>query len=143
MVLKKFISVFNQALLFDYFRPSRVAMDQMKSTDGFKLVKKQNVVDSIFAYYDYNELLDLNATYLDYFQHRIFDLNDEWFEPGNLPETASVLGENRILTHKLFNVLTDLNISLKEFYTPHLESQSQRASRLIDLIEQEYHLNGE
>ena len=58
VVLKEFLSHLNPALAFDFFRISKVAFEQMKSSDGFRLVKQQNVVDSIFAYYDFNGLLD-------------------------------------------------------------------------------------
>ena len=139
-ILKKFNAFLNSALTFDYFRTSRAAIDQMKSTDGFRLVKKEGVVDSIFAYEDYNGLLDLNTEYLDYFQRRVFDLYEKLFQQEALIETSGTISKNKELLNEFFNALSDLNAGLKTFYTPHLELQLQKASRLIDLINHQYDL---
>jgi hypothetical protein len=61
-VLKKLLPLFNQTLTFDYFRTSRAGIDQMKSTNGFRLVKKQNVLDSIFILLQMSPLIALCAS---------------------------------------------------------------------------------
>lgn len=138
MVLKELIPFFDQALTFDYFRSSKAAIDQMRSTDGFRLVKKRGVVDSIFAYEDWNGLLDLNVGYLDFFQRRVFLLYEKLFDPRNLMETSRNIDKNRNMLLEFFNTVNDVNVSLKTFYTPHLEVQLKKASRLIDLIDRSY-----
>ena len=140
VVLKEFLSRLNPALIFDFFRISKVAFEQMKSSDGFRLVKQQNVVDSIFAYYDFNGLLDENSDYTNYFQRQVFNLYDKLFEPDNLMETSQIVSGNRELIVEFFNTTATMNIGLKKFYTYQLGVQLQNATRLIELLERTYNL---
>ena len=94
-VLKNFLPHINSAIIFSFFTISKVGVDQMKSSNGFRLIKQRNVVDSIFAYYDFNSVLDENSDYINYFQRQIFNLYHKLFEPNNLIETSSILGRNR------------------------------------------------
>ena len=135
VVLSDFFSHINSALSFDFFRISKVAFDQMKSADGFRLVKQQNVLDSIFAYYDFNGVLDENTDYINYFQKQVFNLYHKLFEPDNLRETSRIVSTNRELIVEFFNTIETMNIGLKRFYTHHLTLQLQNARRLIGLLE--------
>jgi len=139
-ILKTFVPILISAFKFDYFRSSSVAIDQMKSTGGFRLVKQHNVVDSIFAYYDYNGALTLNREILGSTQTKIYDIFEKLFDAQNLTETSKIIYKNKDLLFEFFNAWNILNVGLKNFYTPHLETQLQKASELIELLEKQYDL---
>jgi len=138
--LKEFFLCIDTAMGFDFFRISKVAFDQMKSADGFRLVKQQNVVDSIFAYYDFNGVLDENTDYINYFQRQVFNLYHKLIEPDNLTETSRIVNGNRGSLIELFNTIATMNVGLKRFYARHLGMQLQNATRLIELLNRTYDL---
>src|SRR5574338_1040164 len=137
IVLKKFMSYYSQASSFSYFKPSSSAFEQMKSADGFRLVKNREILDSLFGYYDFIKVnLDLQSDYADHFMRQIFDLSHKMFDPGKLPETGKVIGRNPDLMRKMFNVLAELNINLSIFYTRDLKIELKKALTLITMIQQ-------
>ena len=139
-VLKKVLPHINSALTFDFFRISKVGVDQMKSSNGFRLIKQQNVVDSIFAYYDFNSVLDENSDYINYFQRQVFNLYHKLFEPNNLIETSSILMRDRGSVIEFFNTIATMNVGLNKFYRNHLGLQLENSIRLINLLEQTYNI---
>ena len=126
-VLKNFLPHINSAIIFSFFTISKVGVDQMKSSNGFRLIKQRNVVDSIFAYYDFNSVLDENSDYINYFQRQVFNLYHKLFEPNNLNETSSILGRNRGSVIEFFNTIATMNVGLKRFYTNHLNMQLENS----------------
>ncbi len=140
-LLKSFFISFDRAHLFSYFIPSSAAFEQMKSSDGFKLVKNQEILDSLFGYYDYDKTnLELQTKYAQFFMDQVFSLEDKMFEPGRLLQTSKIIARNPDMMRELFNSLHNINVALKNFYTPSLQVQLQKASALIGLIKRKYNL---
>ncbi|HEY2720558.1 MAG TPA: hypothetical protein VGI82_02470 [Chitinophagaceae bacterium] len=82
----------------------------------------------------------MNAEYADNFNRQIFSIYNKLIEPDNLMETAKMIEKNKDMIIELFNLISQLNVTLREYYTPHLGIQLGKASRLMEQIKMQYNI---
>ena len=149
-----FLRITNLAVHF----PSTIAFTELKSTGSFRLLNhKKGVADSILRYFSGNEYI---VNYGEFYRNE-FELMWEAFYP--ICDVKIFRDSNFVFLNRLGNrILKDVPIPplhlsqeklnlftghitrqtrYNEGYISYLEGKRQRAIRLIDFLQRQYHLN--
>ena len=141
---------------FNFFATKRT-IEQFAKNDGFGLIRKQQVSDSINSYYQFNEDIVAQENIHSQALYESFQLSQTIFDIRILNDYLTRADIPLILTSdKIFSLITtDKNTLLLfayKLYTArgtlfvsivNLNNQKARAERLIALIQKEYHLENE
>lgn len=142
---------------FQYFISNDAAIEQMKSSGSLRLIKKQNIADSILKYEYINKIIKLNESVLEFEYDKTLEtaakLNDlsayaistgTQFVPPHLASlSTSILGNlngnDTVLTKEYFNYAAEQALSLK-YYVVILLKQLDYAGSLIAFLQKQYNL---
>jgi hypothetical protein len=140
------------------FAPTQRTLDQFDRNDGFNIIRKQKISDSIVSYQEYDNRLNN--------QLKVFDENYQWeaFTMGQTLFNAELLetflyrdsaaaflqstGSFSLLTYDKHTLLIFGGKLLASRgvlynYVRQMRTQKEKAERLISLITKEYHLKDE
>ena len=154
---KHLIQFFFRGAFRPAHNPSSIAITQLKNTGSFRLLNnKRGIVDSILKYDKGNEQIIMHN---DFYAN---DLNTIWesfypiCEVKILRDTSFTISNSRNLTDKptpplhlsqeklsVFTGHITRHILINQVNRVYLQLQLKRATRLIDLIKKEYHLEKE
>lgn len=152
--VQELISLIYQCGPFYDFISNDAAIEQMKSSGSIRLIHKKNVLDSILNYEYYNKLIlntqaacqqwnydsHINHTRLD---KSVLGIPFSSSDPGALSAGNLYLKEQRALAMQCFEQFAVVRYILATETVPLLEKQLSNSSRLIQLLEKEYHLEKE
>ena len=139
------------------FIATKRTVTQFEKNDGFGLIRKQTVSDSINYYYQVNEGIVVQQNYHREYLNQSYQLSQSIFDIRILNDYVTRADAPLMLqSNRPFNLLTkDTNTLLlcaSKLYTARgtlflsinaYKSQKARTERLIALIEKEYHLKKE
>lgn len=143
---------------FHYFKPNDAAIEQMKSSGSLRLIKKQNIADSILKYEYINKDIRLNEDVLQFIYNKVLETSAKLYNlaaytissgyqfvpPSFSSLNALTLGDVNIIdTTALkedFNYAAEETLSLK-YYVADLERRLDYAKNLISFLKKEYNLN--
>ena len=149
--------VFNYLLGERLFKPNDAAIEQMKSSGAFRLIRNQAVVDSIFKYESINKriLLQEDDNVLFYKQLagnfvKLLDLSEAGLVNFTVKDSAgnhlieadhplTAITNDPLLLKEAYNNASALKIA-NSFYINHLTIQLSYARRFIQYLKNEYHL---
>lgn len=142
---------------FDFIS-NDAAIEQMKSSGTIRLIKNKEVLDSILKYEYINKLITVNQKDCDqwnftaHINHTKLDLSFyEYSGLVNLDQkriNAATPGqiyyqEQRVLAAQCFSEYDVVRYIIQNLMLPLLYQQSQNCSKLINLLQTEYHLKHE
>lgn len=148
---------FNYLLGIRLFKPNDAAIEQMKSSGAFRLIKNQAVIDSIFAYEALNKkiLLQEDDNQLFYKQLagnfvKLLDLSEAGSVNFTVKDTAghrmievdhpvAAITNDASLLKEAYNNTSALQIA-NAFYINDLRAQLVYARRFISYLKNEYQL---
>ena len=155
--VQELISLIYQCGPFYDFISNDAAIEQMKSSGSLRLIKKQNIADSILKYEYINKIIKLNESVLEFEYDKTLEtaakLNDlsayaistgTQFVPPHLaslstPILGNLNGNDTVLTKEYFNYAAEQALSLK-YYVVILQKQRDYAGSLIAFLQKQYNL---
>ncbi len=116
---------------------------QLKNSGGLRLIRNVAASDSIVSYDEHCELIEKQFDVLYWHQLKARDFDFKIFDPrynmGN-NQKYSLLNNDEKLMMEFINWL-GITRSSHNFYLNYLKNQMERASRTIEFLNNEYHLN--
>jgi len=143
--VKSFTPLFGAIMTTAWFKSNNSGFEQMKSSGTIKLIKKTNVLDSIYKYDEQNSSIQYNGVIDDELIHnKIEGIIGTFLVYGEGKKGKVIISEiNPGKLNRLFNSYYYLYKNLTAFYIPELQDQKQKALNLIKLLQTEYHLEHE
>ena len=145
IIFKKFVSAYNAVGNAYWFHSNNSGLEQMKSSGTIRLVKKKQVLDSLYKYEKLNYIIEGNSTFASSSFLKAFDFATTFIsmdkdytkaKPFNIEQKADAINQ-------FYNYTVAANANLSLLYVPQLKKQKQRATNLIKLLQTEYHLEHE
>jgi len=135
---KQFVDYAIQLAYYWYFVPDESAFEQMKSSGTLRLIKRQNITDSILKYIEQNKAILFEQAYVD----KWFQLSLESLRPiVNFREWAQGHQVKLIGTDEQIEGYFDYKLyerSEQRFYVSYLKIQLANVRTLIPFLKKEY-----
>lgn len=147
----RFRELFFKCGQMSHFISNSSAFEQMKSSGSIKLIKKKEVLDSIYSYNQANTVLYANKEYLDRHQNAAIESSSKFmnyqkaFQTKNdttsFAKDIEYYGNDKInIILEFFNDEAASRMVLDRYYIPQLQRQKTKAISLIVFLKNEYGL---
>ncbi|MES2328122.1 MAG: hypothetical protein V4539_00880 [Bacteroidota bacterium] len=138
-VYKEFNLLYARLGSLFWFHSNNSGLDQMKNSGSLRLIKKKQVLDSLYLYEKGSRNIEFgNGDPVKNVLDKADELAGGFMVYDHMKPRAFNLEQHKDEINRFYNYYFGVNVNYKGFYIPQCRRQLERAKRLISLLQEEY-----